>query len=115
MRELEKVSIKKYGNVPEITSRLPWSEIQPPETYPYQPIRFNTEPVAPRKPLKYDLHLKAQAEAVKRRKAIKASMKHRAVELRLKGKSVKTIARSLAMSPVTIYSWLKQHRESLKG
>ena len=100
MRELEKVSIKKYGNVPEITSRLPW---------------FNTEPVAPRKPLKYDLHLKAQAEAVKRRKAIKARMKHRAVELRLKGKSVKTIARSLAMSPVTIYSSLKQHRESLKG
>ncbi|MHB1706108.1 MAG: terminase gpP N-terminus-related DNA-binding protein [Acidithiobacillus sp.] len=115
MRELEKVSIKKYGNILEITVRLPWSEIRPPEIYPYQPISFNTEPAAPRKPLKYDLHLKAQAEAVKRRKAVKTSMKYRAVALRLKGKSVESIARSLAMSPVTIYAWLKQHRESLKG
>ena len=115
MRELEKVSIKKYGNILEITVRLPWSDIERPQIHAYKPISYTTTAAPPRKPCKYIQKLEAQAEAVKRRKAVKTSMKHRAVALRLKGKSVESIARSLAMSPVTIYAWLKQHRESLKG
>ena len=111
MREVEKVSIKKYGNVLEITLRLPWPEIQPPETYPYQPISFTTIAPPPRKPLKYDQVMEAQAAAVKRRKTVRAAMRHRAITLRLEGKSVKTIARLLAKSPATIYSWFKAHKE----
>ncbi|MCL5979503.1 MAG: transposase [Gammaproteobacteria bacterium] len=115
MRELEKVSIKKYGNILEITVRLPWTEIQPPQIHPYQPIRYNAEPTPPRKPLKYDLFLIDRANTAKRRKSVRAAMKNRAVALRLEGKSVESIARSLARSPVTIYAWLKQHKDALKG
>ncbi|WP_437556289.1 helix-turn-helix domain-containing protein [Acidithiobacillus sulfuriphilus] len=115
MRELEKISIKKHRNILEITIRLPWPEIEPPEIHPYQPISFNTTPAPPKKPLKYDLLIKAQAEAVKRRKAVRATMKNRAVALRLEGKSVERIAKSLGRSAVTIYAWLKQHKDALKG
>lgn len=111
MHEIEKVSIRKFGNVLEITLRLPWPEIQPPEIHPYQPISFTTTPPPPRKPLKYDLLMEAQAAAVKRRKAVRAAMRHRAVALRLEGKSVETIARMLAKSSATIYAWFKTHKE----
>ena len=111
MREMEKVSIKKHGNILEITVRLPWPEIEPPKIYPYQPVSWSTEPTPPRKPLKYDLLIAAQAEAVKRRKAVRAAMRHRAVTLRLEGKSVETIARMLAKSPATIYAWFKAHKD----
>ena len=115
MRELEKVSIKKYGNILEITVRLPWTEIQPPQIHPYQPIRYNAEPTPPRKPLKYDLFLIDRANTAKRRRSVRATMKNRAVALRLEGKSVESIAKILARSPVTIYAWLKQHKDALKG
>ena len=114
MREMEKVSIKKYGNILEITVRLPWPEIEPPQIYPYEPVSWSTEPTPPRKPLKYDLLIAAQAEAVKRRKTVRAAMKRRAKTLRLEGTSVETIARMLAKSPATIYAWLKANKKQIQ-
>ena len=113
MHEIEKVSIRKFGNVLEITLRLPWPEIEPPQVYPYHPIRYSTTPTPPRKPLKYDQLLEAQETTTKRRKAVRAAMRHRAVALRLEGKSVPAIARILGRSPATIYAWFKAHKEQV--
>jgi len=114
MHEVEKVSIKKFGNILEITLRLPWPEIERPQLTPPQQVKITTEATPTRKPLKYDLHLEAQEEAVKRRKAVRAKMRHKAVALRLEGKSVQIIARMLAKSPATIYAWIKAHKEQIQ-
>ncbi len=117
------ITTEIHGNIFKIIINIPWDEIDHhPQSYNRTPPRLDAaaaaDPTTPRKPritCKYDAILQAREELTTRRKAARAAMRRRAVQLHQAGATVKQVAAAIGRRPSTVYQWLRQARNAGTG